>query len=570
MIVSQESNDTVGAPHAVSAEERIWYYNGVTDDGDQPELLYRTSSEKDPWVASTGRYAYPPIKFARPVHGTPLNRVWDTVGPLIDDLVCAAVKRCYSIDPVRFFTVPHGEDVKDGTLGSAVIWVTVNPDSNISVDTAHEVSQSVLQLLAVNDAQVEWCEGLTSKLSGPPLLPVVNKRDATAHVRRHLTAALGMPIAPAEMEEQDGQGSVGFFFHENIDKRGNPSDKVLAVTNHHVLCKIDDKMYDYRGNGSPRQQVRVCGTRRFQQGLDEIRAAVVNRGTEASVCAEEIAELEAKVAMGGGNEHDIDNLNKARGELGDHRAAIVELENLYNEIKASWGDIRLRNIGVLEYSPPISIDVNDRGYTEDWATIRLDEAKCRPNFVGNAIDLGAFLLPNIDHLVEKKTTLSGTAISASELTMLLYPRNDGNTTFKYPSDRLLRIRGVVTKEKLANPDTLDSEGQPSFVVMKDGCRTGLTVGRYAGLESFVHNENGLRSIELAIYNYDKQSRPFSAKGDSGSLIVNGKGEMVGVFHSGRLKRGMTATHVTYATPAWRLLEWIKAIYPNADFTRETW
>ena len=32
-----------------SAQERVWYYNGVTDDGDQPELLYRTSSETEPW-----------------------------------------------------------------------------------------------------------------------------------------------------------------------------------------------------------------------------------------------------------------------------------------------------------------------------------------------------------------------------------------------------------------------------------------------------------------------------------------------------------------------------------------
>ena len=106
--------------------------------------------------------------------------------------------------------------------------------------------------------------------------------------------------------------------------------------------------------------------------------------------------------------------------------------------------------------------------------------------------------------------------------------------------------------------------------MKDGCSTGLTLGRSAGLESYLCDENGVRSIELAIYNYDKQSGPFSAKGDSGSLIVIAKGEMVGLLHSGKAKAGMTAIYVTYATPAWRLLEWIKAVYPNADFTREIW
>lgn len=48
--------------------------------------------------------------------------------------------------------------------------------------------------------------------------------------------------------------------------------------------------------------------------------------------------------------------------------------------------------------------------------------------------------------------------------------------------------------------------------------------------------------------------------------------MVGLLHSGkkRNKFDSTSTYVTYATPAWRLLEWIKEVYPHADFVRETW
>jgi hypothetical protein len=65
-----------------------------------------------------------------------------------------------------------------------------------------------------------------------------------------------------------------------------------------------------RARLAPCQQVRVCGTRRFQQGLDEIKAAVFNQGTNASVCAKEITELEAKVANADGNEDDT--LDKAR------------------------------------------------------------------------------------------------------------------------------------------------------------------------------------------------------------------------------------------------------------------
>lgn len=99
--------------------------------------------------------------------------------------------------------------------------------------------------------------------------------------------------------------------------------------------------------------------------------------------------------------------------------------------------------------------------------------------------------------------------------------------------------------------------------MNDGNTTDLTVGRYAGLEAYTSDALGVESIELAIYDYDKQSGPFSAKGDSGSLIFDGKGRMVGILHSGMQKHG----HVTYATPAWWAIEQLKVKYPHADFNR---
>ena len=394
--ISQERDKTVGPAYAVSAQERGCYYYGLTYETQQPKLLYRTSWEKDPWLPPTGRFAFLPLKFARPVHNTPLNAVWDTVGPLVDDLVFAAVKKSYSINTARFLTIPNGENVNDGTLGSVVIWISVYPDST-SADTAHEVSRKILQLLTdngVDGIDVEWSEGITQRLAPPALLPVVGKRNATAHVRRHLTTALSIPIAAARMAEKDGQGTGGFYFHENIDKDGNPSHKVLAVTNHHVLCEIDAKKYDFRAANSPHERVRVCGFRRFQRGLDEIKDEVDNRGYDASYLVREIAEREAKMASGNGeeDENDAEYLKEVRRELDKHKEAIPELEKLYKEMNASWGDIDRRTIGVLEYSPPISVDVDNERYTQDWATIRLDSTKFRPNFKGNVIDLGAFRL----------------------------------------------------------------------------------------------------------------------------------------------------------------------------------
>ena len=143
---------------------------------------------------------------------------------------------------------------------------------------------------------------------------------------------------------------------------------------------------------------------------------------------------------------------------------------------------------------------------------------------------------------------------------MFYPQSTGRTTFKYPTNRQLRINGWVTRELLAAPDCFDSNGEPCLIVMKDGNTTDLTVGRYS---AYLCDNLGVESIELAIYNYDKQSGPFSAKGDSGSLIFDGEGHMVGILHSGMPKGG--SSHITYATPAWWVIEQLKVKYPHADF-----
>lgn len=137
--------------------------------------------------------------------------------------------------------------------------------------------------------------------------------------------------------------------------------------------------------------------------------------------------------------------------------------------------------------------------------------------------------------------------------------------FKFPVNRQLRINDCVTHEQLAAPNSYYGNDKPCFIVMKDGSTTDLTVGRYAGLEAYVCDEFGVESKELAIYNYDWQSGPFSAKGDSGSLIFDGEGRMVGILHSGMPKG--TSNHVTYATPAWWIIDELKLQYPYADFDR---
>ncbi|KAI6106624.1 hypothetical protein EDD16DRAFT_1523830 [Pisolithus croceorrhizus] len=66
-------------------------------------------------------------------------------------------KLSISIGLARFVT--HEEDGR-GTPGPVVIWIGVHPGST-AADTAHEVSQNILELLeknGVKDVEVEWHE----------------------------------------------------------------------------------------------------------------------------------------------------------------------------------------------------------------------------------------------------------------------------------------------------------------------------------------------------------------------------------------------------------------------------
>ena len=389
-VLSQESVNTLGGDEwVVLRAERRFYYNGIAPEGHHPDLLYRSNSKADPWVLPKGRFANLATKSARSAHGTRLAAVWGEVLLLIDAILFAAIHRSYSIDAARFFTIPGGQEDDAGFLGPAVVWVTVDPALNVSSDTAHRVSQDILALLRKHDAGdaiVEWCEGVMFRLTGPCVLPTVFRAGATAQVRRHLTSTINLPISPAEMEDVGQQGSIGLLFHENETRDGRDSDKVLAVTNHHVVCKDTTKLYDFRAPSSLRPKICLCSNRRFQRGLTEIQAAIAGHSHNASVLADAIRGAENNE-----DEPDPRALTTTRLAMKNHLADIIELEAFYKEVVANWSDIRCRDIGVLVYSPPISTLT---GYTKDFAIIELDAARFRDSFRGNEVWLGAFDSPS--------------------------------------------------------------------------------------------------------------------------------------------------------------------------------
>ncbi|KAI5992341.1 hypothetical protein F5J12DRAFT_907396 [Pisolithus orientalis] len=457
------SHATTVSQYDISQWERATYYNGISYD--PPDLLYCSDLIEIPIPTPKGRYRYSPYQDPRMI-------------------------RYSAIQTARFLT--HDEDGKD-TLGP----------------NAHNASQDILALLEDNGVKgvvVEWYEGAVERLSGLPLLHVTSKIDPTHCVCHFLTVVLGMPIASVEREAADTQGSVALFFHENKDNDGNPSAKVFAITNCHVLHEDTTITYEFKGTGAPRQH----------HGLDEIKDCISGCGTNANLLAREIVQLEVKLES---DDQELVAEDKAeveakRNKMAKFKKYIGILEAFYNEIKSHH----------VHWAPEISVDVQSCKYTKDIS-------RFRDHFKGNVVDLGVKFSP-------------------WQLTNMLYPQSGGRTVFKFPINGLLRINGWVPRELLAHPDCFDSNGEPCLIVMKDGNTTDLT--------AYLCNEFGIECLELAIYNYDR---------NSGSLIFDGEGHMAGILHSGMGKDG--SNHVTYTTPAWWAVEQLKHQCPHADFNRKT-
>ncbi|KAI9512445.1 hypothetical protein F5148DRAFT_1365369 [Russula earlei] len=476
-----------------------------------------------------GRFAHVPIKSLRGVFGTPLNKVWDTVGPQIRDIIKARKIQWSSIDPARFFT-QSGRERRRGVL------------VQLLSGSASYLVQPPLTLPMMSLSKfLLFCGSTKSRVF----------TDATHYVRRFLTPLLAVSLTTEDMEEDDSQGTLTLWFHENKDDDGNPSDRVYGVSNCHVLRKNTTVNYVHKG-GAAKDHVRVCGMRRFQRGLDEVTKAIAHHVVCADLYAQEIIKLQANGDQG---PESAEEMERIRCQLDDEIKDITDLQRLHGEVTKYWSNIKLdRNIGHVEYAPAIKVDQGRTQYTADWAAFLAEEAKIKDAFEGNVVDLGS-------------------KYSSSQLTDMFYPLGGGPTTFKNLEERKLKIFGCATKEDLAVPTEFDNEGQRCLMVGKDGNTTDLTVGRYAGLESLT-NADGVESMELAIYNLGIEAvEVFADKGDSGSLVwhmKDGKARIVGQLHSGRNKGGLTSFHVTYCTPGWWLLAEIKKKYKNAVFYPDTW
>jgi len=389
----------VVAPKLLSDFERFHFWHGVSDD--PPQLVWRSDVDTNPFPvpAPGARFFKIAAKTAEGVSNTPLNPVWPIVAPLIVALFKSRGIKYSALKAVRFSTC---DDNGKKTLGPIVLWIATHP-GKCTPEQARDASPHILEILrehGVNGAVTQWYEGTVQKLAS--LLRVTNSTNPTHHVRRTLTPALGLPLATAEREADDAQGSLGFYFHQNKDKKGEDSKRVFGVTCDHVLRANTKVDYEFAGMGSgaPRY-VRVCGYRRFQQTLVETNDLIAMNLEDAIRLATDITGLETQERSADEEQAEDDEraLTSNRDKLEMLKEDNTILEKHLKDVTTNWAILSARNVGHVDWAPKIAVDIDEHRYTRDFGTFELDPLKFKPNFIGNVVDLGAFCsLSLIGHL----------------------------------------------------------------------------------------------------------------------------------------------------------------------------
>ena len=147
---------------------------------------------------------------------------------------------------------------------------------------------------------------------------------------------------------------------------------------------------------------------------------------------------------------------------------------------------------------------------------------------------------------------------------MMFPQPQDRKGYRYPQDGLLQAFDIVKDAEMRNPQHLDVHGEKCLLVVKNGLTTGTTIGRLNGLESFtrVYNEYGIsqKSLEIAVLSYDKEHGKFSGAGDSGSVVLDRVGRIVGILTGGSGPPDETDT--TYLTPYWWIEEQLQETFPG--------
>lgn len=149
----------------------------------------------------------------------------------------------------------------------------------------------------------------------------------------------------------------------------------------------------------------------------------------------------------------------------------------------------------------------------------------------------------------------------------MWPNINDRAGYKEYVEGLMPACGIVPAEDISRQPHLDSNGMPALFVVTNGSKSGTMLGRANGLFSAKrtfpqYGINKIDSLEIGVLQYGNDHPPFSDNGDSGAVVLDRVGRILGIVHGGA--GSIDRTEVSFVSPFWWTLDRIHEIYPNAQ------
>ncbi|TFK74180.1 hypothetical protein BDN72DRAFT_760437 [Pluteus cervinus] len=453
-------------------------------------------------------------------------------------VLCSAELKWTSIDPVRFAE----EEEEPGPL---FLWVGVMPNT-LSLEDARNPAVRCKEILLeyqINDIEIAFRESVfrQSTRAGPQLLNHVLFIDPTAEVIGPFTPTLGLQIASKAFPDSEGTGCLYLC-------EGGGRDRTFLLTARHVVLPPSEhpnEFYHHDNNSKPRLEVIRFGSGAFQNALEAIMRKIEHEHIMIDIYKEYLEGLGEPVE--GEPARITADRKKFGAKLVEMEASKARVNEFHGHITKYWSAENERILGHVVYAPSISVGIGDKQFTQDWALIELNQAK---------FDWDAFQ-GNVVHL--------GTKLSPFELMDKLYPDVETCDKTDYPPGGLMQLRDFVKDGELCRPTMFGANAEECLIVVKNGAGTGVTFGRTTSIKAFVREYKGnviqSTSMAIPIYSYTHKDGAFSGPGDSGAVIADSNGRIIGMLTGGAGKEDLI--DVTYASPYYFLDEYIKKAFPNS-------
>ncbi|KAI6145484.1 hypothetical protein BKA82DRAFT_129538 [Pisolithus tinctorius] len=504
-----------------------------------PPCIYKSGPA---WRERTGPEAYRITREARPVYDHPIADQWHAIGTSIYQFLDSKGVKWTSIDPVGF-----AEEGEVEPFCPLLMWIGVHPKSLVydAAVAAAEAIKKILTQAGFTGIEVAFRESVVTRsvATGPKLFPFNPLRDPVPELLKPFTPTLGFSIAPLKTPYYEGTGALYL-------RVGNADKRTVLLTAAHVARPsptFADTSVSRMHNSQVAEEIVALGDVGYSNAVTDMLSAIGDLSRSIDVWNDNIARLSEQSAEGEEDEEMAEKRQEYVDLVNKAKKKIEKINKLHNDVTKFWATPKQRVIGFVLHVEPIAVGDEPHQFTHDWALVELYEEKISwDSFKGNKVYVGENL-------------------SSSDYGKIMFPRPEDQAGYKYPRDGLLQAYGVVKEKEIRSPRYLDANGHKCLLVVKNGMATGTTVGHVNGLYSFtrVYTEDGIEqtSVEVAVLPYDKKRGAFSASGDSGAIVLERGGGIVGMLTGGS---GTTeATDTTYLTPYWWLEEQIKKVLPGS-------